>query len=79
MTLSGTVEIRLTMREREVLSAVCAGRTSKQIGIDLGIRPRTVEAYLEHIRMKLGAANRCHMVALAVTHGLYRNGESVTL
>ena len=66
--------VRLTPREQEVLRAVCAGHTSKQIGLELGIRPHTVEAYIEHMRMKLGAANRCHMVALAVGHGLCTDG-----
>ena len=75
--LSETTEARLTPRKQEVLSAVCKGRTSKQIGLDLGIRPRTVEAYIEHIRLQLGAANRCHMVALAIAHGLYGEPDGV--
>lgn len=75
MTLGGGTGIKLTPREREVLRAVCAGHTSKEIGLELGIRPHTVEAYVDHVRMKLGAANRCHMVALAVGRGLCADGE----
>ena len=68
--------VRLTSREREVLAGVCAGRTAKQIGIDLGLRPHTVEAYIDHVRMKLGANNRAHMVALAIGNDLLADGEA---
>ena len=61
--------VELTPREREVLLALCAGHTAKQIGRDLGIRPHTVEAYIDHMRLKLGATNRCHLVALAADQG----------
>jgi DNA-binding CsgD family transcriptional regulator len=70
MTLSKEAAVRITRREREVLLAVCAGQTAKRIGIELGIRPHTVEAYIDHIRMKLNASNRCHMVAIAIECGL---------
>ena len=70
MANRGDAGVQLTPREREVLLALCAGQTAKQIGRDLGIRPHTVEAYIEHMRMKLGASNRCHLVALAVMQGL---------
>lgn len=69
-------DLRLTPREREVLLSVCEGQSSKQIGRKLGIRPQTVEAYINHMRMKMGATNRCHMVAIAIGHGLYHDGET---
>ncbi|WNO54643.1 response regulator transcription factor [Stakelama saccharophila] len=60
----------LTARERDVLAEVCIGRSSKEIALRLGIRPQTVEAYVARMRLKLGATNRCHLVALAVHQGL---------
>ncbi len=60
----------LTVREVEVLRMVGAGLSSKHIGYRLGIAPKTVDTYVEHIRMKLGAANRSHMIALAIGGGL---------
>jgi DNA-binding CsgD family transcriptional regulator len=67
--------IHLTPRELEVLVSVCAGHSSKKIGLELGIRPHTVEAYINHMRMKMDATNRCHMVAIAVRRGLYHDDD----
>ena len=52
-----------------------SGLSSKQIAADLGIAPRTVESYIEHIRLKMGANNRSHMTALAVARGLIDLGD----
>jgi LuxR family transcriptional regulator of spore coat protein len=57
---------RLTERERHVLNLVEVGMTAKEIAIQLGIAPRTVEKHIEHIRLKFHAKNRAHMIALAV-------------
>ncbi len=61
---------RLTAREVDVLRMVFAGLSSKHIGARLGIAPRTVDAYVEHARMKLGASNRSHMIFRAISEGL---------
>jgi len=62
--------VHLTPREHEVLAGVCSGRSSKEIACDMGLKPHTVESYIGHIRMKLSAHNRCHMVAIAIARGL---------
>ncbi|MBB5713266.1 response regulator transcription factor [Sphingomonas aerophila] len=62
--------VHLTAREGDVLRMVGAGRSSKQIAAALGIAPKTVETYIEHIKLKMGATNRSHMAALAVAWGL---------
>ena len=48
----------LTMREREVLQWVAAGKTNRDIGAILGARTRTIEKHLERIYEKLGVENR---------------------
>jgi DNA-binding CsgD family transcriptional regulator len=48
----------LTVREREVLRWVAAGKTDRQIAAIVGISPRTVQKHLEHIYVKLGVENR---------------------
>jgi DNA-binding CsgD family transcriptional regulator len=48
----------LTLREAEVLAHVAAGRTNCEVGVTLGISPRTVEKHLEHIYAKLGVSGR---------------------
>ena len=44
---------QLTNREREVLTRVAAGRTSREIAEEFGISPRTVETHRESIMRKL--------------------------
>lgn len=47
----------LTPRENEIAALVVAGRSNKEIGIALGISPRTVEVHRAHIFKKLGVRN----------------------
>lgn len=49
---------RLTARELEVLGAIAAGRTDRQVATLLGIGVRTVETHVSNVLRKLGAANR---------------------
>jgi DNA-binding NarL/FixJ family response regulator len=44
----------LTDRERDVLGLIAEGRSNKAIGRDLYMSPKTVEAHVRHIFMKLG-------------------------
>jgi len=44
----------LTEREREVLSQILSGSTSKQIARELSVSPRTVEAHRKNLLGKLG-------------------------
>ena len=64
----------LTPRETEVVLLVGAGRSSKQIALALHISPKTVESYIEHARLKLGAANRSHLMVRAAALGLFKGG-----
>ncbi|MCC2980980.1 helix-turn-helix domain-containing protein [Sphingomonas sp. IC4-52] len=68
-------DVHLTHRELQVLAGVCAGQSSKQIACDMGLRPHTVESYIGHMKMKLAAHNRCHMVAIAVARGICGDGD----
>lgn len=60
---------RLTEREREVLDLVAAGRTSKEIGEQLGISSRTVEVYRSRLMDKLQVGSLPELVRLAVKAG----------
>lgn len=46
---------RLTVREREIVGAICAGERTAEIAQRLTISSRTVETHLQHARIKLGA------------------------
>ena len=59
---------RLTEREREVLTLMAEGRSNKGICERLFLSPKTVEAHVKHIFMKLGIdeATEDHRRVLAV-------------
>jgi PAS domain S-box-containing protein len=56
----------LPIREREVLDRLLAGGTNKTIARDLGISPRTVEAYRARIMERLGAQSLPELVQIAL-------------
>lgn len=49
---------RLTDRERQILALAAQHLTSKQIGPRLGIRPASVDTFMQAIIRKLGVAGR---------------------
>jgi len=59
----------LTERERDVLTAVAAGRSNEQIGRHLQLSLSTVKTYLERVHAKLGSVDRASAVAVAVRQG----------
>jgi non-specific serine/threonine protein kinase len=60
----------LSRREREVVTMVAAGMTSKQIAQRLFIAERTAEGHVERIRNKLGVRSRTEVATWAFEHGL---------
>ena len=62
--------VSLSVRERGVLQWAAAGKTTDEIATILGIAERTVRVYLDTARHKLGASNRTHAVARALSTGL---------
>ena len=61
--------VRLTPRQLACLSAAARGCSSAQIAAELGLAPKTVDAYLA-AAARLGARNRISAVAVAVRNGL---------
>lgn len=57
---------RLTQREREVMAQVVAGRHNREIAVDLGISPRTVEVYKARLMDKLDVRRVADLVKLAL-------------
>ena len=56
----------LSAREREVLDGVVRGLSNKEIARELGISPRTVEAYRANLMMKMGADSLSDLVRMAI-------------
>lgn len=58
-------DVRLTLRELQILELVAQGYSAKEIAQEIHVAPRTVESHIDTIRLKLRARNRTHMVAIA--------------
>lgn len=54
----------LTRRELEVLSALAAGRTNKEIAADLSLSSNTVKFHVKNLFQKLDVHNRSQAIAL---------------
>lgn len=57
---------RLTPRERDVMEHLVIGRSNKEIGLELGISPRTVEIHRARLMEKMAADNLAQLVRMAI-------------
>lgn len=57
--------VRLSPREREVLTGLKQGGTNKSIARDLGISPRTVELHRSHLMERMNARSLAELVQAA--------------
>jgi signal transduction histidine kinase/DNA-binding NarL/FixJ family response regulator len=62
--------MRLTGRERDVLTLLSHGRSDKEIAADLGMSVKTANFHVANVLAKLGAQNRAEAVRLAYARGL---------
>jgi two-component system response regulator FixJ len=56
----------LSLRERQVLDGVVAGKPNKTIARDLGISPRTVEVYRANLMAKMEAGSLSELIRMAL-------------
>ena len=61
--------VRLTPREREVLSLVVEGRSNDEIGLALGIGSKTVETHVARMFERCGVASRTELATRSVREG----------
>ena len=61
--------VALSPREREVLHWIAQGKRDAEIGIILGLSPRTVGKHIEHVLTKLRVTNRTAAMAAARQSG----------
>jgi len=62
--------VKLSARERELVTLVAQGRTDAQIAAQLYISIRTVRSHLDRIRDKTGCRRRADLTRLALAEGL---------
>lgn len=58
--------LSLTVREAEVLLWISRGKSNRDVGDILGLKPGTVTKYLEQIYIKLGVENRASAASTAI-------------
>ena len=61
--------VRLSNRERQILTAISTGQTNTEIARRLGISLETVKTHIRRVYRTLGATDRGHAVALAFLGG----------
>ncbi len=66
----------LTQREVDVLRRVVKGGTTKEIGGDLGLSPKTVDNHIQSIYGKIGVNTRGGATLFAMEHGLLTPGSA---
>lgn len=66
----------LTEREIEILEMVSSGATNKNIGKQISLSVRTVEAHIHNIFQKLGVSSRTEAVTQAIRDGLIKTSKS---
>jgi len=71
-TAGGEMRVKLTRREREVLSLIGEGATSKDIAAHLGISPKTAQVHRDNLKQKIKAKSTAAMVRYAIKHKLIR-------
>lgn len=65
----------LSDKEKEIIQLICKQCTTKEIGEQLFMSPRTVEGYRLKILEKLEAKNTVGIVIAAIKFGLYTPGQ----
>jgi DNA-binding NarL/FixJ family response regulator len=68
----GVSAVKLTRREREVLSLIGEGATSKEIAARLGISPKTAQVHRDNLKQRLNAKSTAAIVRYAIKHKLIR-------
>lgn len=63
-------EIKLTLRENEILKLICQGLTNTQISEKLSLSLRTIEAFKSDLMNKTGVKNPVGLAVYAMKHHL---------
>ena len=48
----------ITVRQRQVIELIAQGLSNEEVGLELGISPRTAKAHSDALRQKLGVQKR---------------------
>ena len=62
---------KLTERELQVLEGLCAGKSNKEIALDLDLQEVTIKLHVRTLCRKIEAKNRTHAAMIAKEAGLF--------
>jgi two-component system NarL family response regulator len=68
-----SLQPNLSLRERQVLEGVFAGRSNREIAESLHIAERTASLHVSNLMTKLGARSRTEAVSIALQRGLIKS------
>jgi two-component system, NarL family, invasion response regulator UvrY len=60
----------LSRREREILSAICSGKSESELAAELGLDIRTISTYKRRTMNKLRLSGTASLIRYALDHGL---------
>jgi DNA-binding CsgD family transcriptional regulator len=63
----------LSLRQRQVLQSLREGLSTKQIALQLQIRPTTVSYHIRRLKERLGGKSRAEFISKAAAFGLYQH------
>jgi two-component system response regulator DevR len=69
--------LRLTPRERQVIGRLLVGRSNDEIGHDLGLARKTVEAHLSRLYERFGVASRTELALRMERDGWVVEGDAL--
>lgn len=69
-SLNGTLQLRLTGREVQILQIISCGLSNKEVAAQLNLSEQTVKNHVHRLLRKLGAANRLAALELFHLQGL---------
>ena len=61
--------VRLSPRERQIITFITAGCSNQDIAVRLGLRIQTVKNHLSRIYRKLGVPNRVQLAVFGMSQG----------
>jgi DNA-binding CsgD family transcriptional regulator len=70
--LPASVTMRLTARECDILQWMSRGYTAKRIGLQLKISYRTVEKYIENIKIKFNCHRKYELMKICLDDPILR-------
>src|SRR3989440_2927685 len=74
----GAILSELTSREREIVSLLALGKSTKEVGISLGISVKTAETHRGNLMRKLGLHSVSELVLYAIRNNFVQVSEKIS-